>query len=587
MKTPGRAADMDVDVDVDVLVAGAGVAGALIAHACSQAGLRVLVVDAGERPYFDQVTGIDRREELVERFFANPVKMTNAGYPDLAYAPSPSETTLNKYYVQRGPQPFQSTYTRFVGGTTYHWLGTSLRYTPNTFREHSAFGRAVDWPLAYQDLQDWYWAAEKALGVAGDSTCDLGAPRAPGQPYPMPPILPTYNDSQVMRATESLVFEGQQLEFRSTPQARNSLPYQGRPPCAGSANCIPICPIQAKYDASVHLKWALNPSLSPDSSERAVAASLMAGAVVTRVELDTDRRVDALRVRLPDRSERRLRSRLYVLALNAIETPKVLLMSAQPQAPAGVANGSGVVGRYLMDHDVKITYARLPRPMYLFRGPLSTAGCESLRDGPFRRERGAFRIELQNTGTSWATGSPFNNVIGLVNQGYSGRDLREKLAWEVATQIELNGLIEPEPDRENCVKPSATLFDPLGVPRPEIRYRIGEYAQAGAQAFARAARLVCERLGGTQVTDVPGWFGAGHLMGTTRMGTDPASACCDSYGRSFEHANLFLTGSGLFPTVDAANPTLTIAALTLRTAAHIVQTFQQSPGRAPAQGVPP
>jgi choline dehydrogenase-like flavoprotein len=65
-------------------------------------------------------------------------------------------------------------------------------------------------------------------------------------------------------------------------------------------------------------------------------------------------------------------------------------------------------------------------------------------------------------------------------------------------------------------------------------------------------------------------------MGTTRMGADPASACCDSYGRSFEHANLFLAGSGLFPTVDAANPTLTIAALTLRTAAHIVQTFAQS-----------
>lgn len=566
---PDAAAD-----DCDVLIAGAGVAGALLAYRCSQAGLKVVLLEAGERPYFDPDTGEDRRDELVQSFFANPVKMTNAGYPNMAHAPSPSETTLNKYFVQNGPQPFQSTYTRFVGGTTYHWLGTCLRFTPNSFRERSRYGRGADWPLDYSELQHWYWQAECELGVAGDSDVDLGAPRDATEPYPMPPILPTYNDRLVRAATEGLSFEGCPVEFRTTPQARNSLPYQGRPVCAGSANCIPVCPIQAKYDASVHLKWALNPRLAPSSTPFARPAELLTASVVIGVSLDARRHVDGIRVRYPDRSERVLRARLYVLAMNAIETPKVLLMSAGERAPQGVANGSGVIGRYLMDHDVKITYARLPRPAYLFRGPLSTSGCESLRDGPFRSERAAFRIELQNTGTSWATGSPFNNVIDLVNRGLSGRRLRQQLAWDVGTQIELNGLIEPEPDAENRIRPSEWEFDPLGVPRPDIRYRIGDYSEAGARAFLAATRLIYERLGATDISEVPGWFGAGHLMGTTRMGDDERSSCCDSYCRSHEHPNLFLLGCGVFPTVEAANPTLTLAALALRCARHIVDSLQ-------------
>lgn len=567
--------DADAD-DCHVLIAGAGLAGALLAYRCSQAGLKVVLLEAGERPYFDLKTGEDQREALVQSFFSNPVKMTNSGYPDLAYAPSPSETTLNKYYVQHGPQPFQSTYNRFVGGTTYHWLGTCLRFTPNSFQEHSRYGRGIDWPVRYADLQDWYWQAESELGVAGDSAVDLGAPRGPDQPYPMPPILPTYNDRIVRNATEGLRFEGLPVEFRSTPQARNSVPYQGRPVCAGSANCIPVCPIQAKYDASVHLKWALNPRLAPSSTSTALPAELITSAVAVAVSLDAQRRIDGLRVRHPDRSEQVLRARLYVLAMNAIETPKLLLMSASERAPQGVANGSGVVGRYLMDHDVKITYAKLPRPAYLFRGPLSTSGCESLRDGPFRSGRAAFRIELQNTGTSWATGSPFNNVIDLVNRGFSGRRLREQLAWDVSTQIELNGLIEPEPLAENCIRPSERDFDPLGIPRPEIRYRIGDYTQAGTEAFVASARLIYERLGASGISEVPGWFGAGHLMGTTRMGGDERSSCCDSYGRSHEHSNLFLLGCGMFPTVDAANPTLTLAALVLRSAQHIIDSLRPS-----------
>ena len=316
----------------------------------------------------------------------------------------------------------------------------------------------------------------------------------------------------------------------------------------------------------MHVKRALNPALGIDQPPGAVPAEPFFGARGHPVLLDESGRVDGLAVTHRDRSRTVLRARVYVLALNAIENAKVLLMSAGERAPNGVANGSDIVGRYLMDHDVKITYARAPVPLYPFRGPLSSAGVESLRAGPFRAHRGAFRIELQNTGWSWATNSPFSVVTDLVGQGLTGRRLRESIAAAVSSQIELNGLIEPEPDPENTVRPSATLVDGLGVPRPELRYRVGAYATAGGAAFLRAARAVYRALGATEPAEVPGWQGAGHLMGTHRMGTDP-SASCDDVRPPHEHPNLYLAGAGLFPTVDAANPTPDHRGLALRTAA--------------------
>jgi len=559
----------------DIAVVGAGIAGSLIAHRLSQAGLKVVIIDAGDKAYFDLKTGMDHRQELMDRFYVNPVKMPNAAYPDLDYAPSPTQTTLNKYFVQKGPHPFQSTYTRIVGGTTYHWLGTSLRYVPGTFKEKTLYGRGADWPLSYEEIQDWYWEAEKAIGVAGNSGIDLGAPRKAGQDYPMPEILPTYNDRMVQAATAGLKYQGMPVNFNTTPQARNSIPYQDRPPCAGSANCIPICPIQAKYDATVHLKWALNPGLMQGSSTNAKAAVAKFKCVLTKVTADSAGEITQLVIKHPDRTEEIVKAKKYVLAMHAIEIPKVLLLSANENFPGGIANASGVVGRYLMDHDVKITWAQLAKPLYPFRGPLSTCGVESLRSGDFRKNRASYRIELQNTGASWATGAPFSNVIDNVNQGLRGKELRDKIAWDVSTQIELNALIEPEPNFNNYIKPSDTLVDPFGIPRPEIHYSISDYSHKGAESFFEVTSQIYNKLGALQVTQVPGWFGAGHLMGTLRMGLDSDKSCCDGYGRAHQHKNLFFAGSALFPTVDSANPTLTIAALSLRTANHIEETFNE------------
>jgi choline dehydrogenase-like flavoprotein len=224
-------------MDADVVIVGGGISGALVAEKLTSAGVKVLILEAGPR--------VDRGPAVM-RFYDALVKVPECAYPNAAYAQHPLSDNLDFYYVQTGPDRFASTYLRQVGGTTWHWLGTCLRLVPDDFRLATRFGRGVDWPIDYATLEPWYGAAEREIGVAGDSAADLGSPRSSA--YPMPEIPQTFLDRAIARA-----FEGTPYEVRSTPQGRNSTVRDDRPPCCGNNSCIPICPIQAKYDATVHI----------------------------------------------------------------------------------------------------------------------------------------------------------------------------------------------------------------------------------------------------------------------------------------------------------------------------------------------
>jgi glucose dehydrogenase len=223
-----------------VVIVGAGVAGMLVAYRLAQAGIHIIVLEAGP-PVI--------RSDAVANYRNAVAKTPESPYPDTAYAPRPTVLDLEGYYLQEGPELFKSTYERRVGGTTWHWLGTSLRHLPNDFRMRSLYNVAEDWPLSYDDLEPWYLEAEQELGVAGDSHQDLGSPRSGD--YPMKALPLTYLDKQVALAAHKLG-----LNVHVTPQARNSETFDGRPPCCGNASCVPICPIAAKYDATVHVRKA-------------------------------------------------------------------------------------------------------------------------------------------------------------------------------------------------------------------------------------------------------------------------------------------------------------------------------------------
>ncbi len=226
-----------------------------------------------------------------------------------------------------------------------------------------------------------------------------------------------------------------------------------------------------------------------------------------------------------------------------------------------------------MDHPIQLSWALAPAPLYPYRGPLSTSGIENVRDGTFRRERGAFRIEIGNDGWSWPTGAPITTASELAKQGLRGKALDAALRDQASRHIRLASLVEQLPEPDNRVTLDANERDMYGVPLPRITYRLDDYVKAGFAASVAAHDDIFARLGATQIKHSPDAQGAGHIIGTARMGDDPKSSVVDKDLRSHDHRNLFVLGSAVFPTSATANPTLTIAALSLRAVATVKATL--------------
>ena len=529
-------------IEADVIIVGAGFAGALLADRLAARGIGAAVLEAGPRV---------NRGGAFRKFLDAAAKTPESPYERLPEAEFPDTLDSGHWYRQAGPDVFKSTYLKAVGGTSWHWLGTCLRYLPSDFRMRSDFGRAIDWPIDYAELEPWYVEAERQLGVAGDSKEDLGSPRS--GPFLQPPIPGTWLDRVIARA-----LEGTQYQVRLTPQARNSVAWEGRPACCGSSTCIPICPVAAKYDATVHLDRA-----------EAAGAVIHERTTATFIEAGVDGRVSAIRFRRPDGTGDLARGRVFILAGNAVETPRLLLHSRSEASPGGIANASDQVGRNLMDHPVQLSWALAGEAVWPYRGPLSTSGIENLRDGPVRSQRSALRIQISNDGWNWPTGGPVTLASSLTSRGLLGTDLRRAIADHASREVQLAALTEQLPDPENRITLDPRDADSYGVPLPRMHYRVGEYSRAGLDYARDVHDEIFARLNASEIRHADQFQGSGHVIGTTRMGNDPRESVVDSNLRSHAHDNLFLVGAGVFPTASTANPTLTIAALALRVAEHV------------------
>ena len=521
----------------DVAVIGSGVAGALIASHLAAQGLKVTILEAGDE--------VDR-SAAVDRYWSAAIKVPECPYPPVPQAMHPVSDNLDFWYQQEGPDKFASTYIKTVGGTTWHWLGTALRFVPSDFQLRTRFGQGVDWPIDYATLSPFYDKAEAELGVSGDSQSDLGSPRSAD--YPMQAIPQTFLDKAFAAA-----LKGSAYDVRPTPQARNSRDQGDRPACCGNASCIPVCPVQAKYDATVHVARATK-----------AGAVLLSKSTVVSLDVGDKNQITAARFIRWDGSAGTVQARYFVLAAHAIESPRLLLNSASERAPNGVSNSSGQVGRNLMDHPTQLSWALAKDPVFPYRGPLSTSGIENLRDGDFRAARGAFRIEIGNDGWSWPTGAPISTASELANQGLRGARLDEALRQQTSRHVRLASLVEQLPDPGNRVTLDPAKRDTYGVPLPRLSYSLDAYVKEGLAAARAAHEDIFSRLGVSELHHSPDVQGAGHIIGTLRMGTDARSSVVDSDLRSHDHSNLFIAGSAVFPTSATANPSLTIAALALR-----------------------
>jgi len=559
----------------DVIVIGSGVAGALTAWKLSQlGGYKILVLEAGKNGITD-----GQRLQFHHTMDTQGHRGTPyAPYADLEsrkYAPvaENSQRELvdqkkdpNNYYdyADETKDAFKASYNRMVGGSTWSWRGNCPRFVPSDFRLGSDFGVGRDWPLDYNELEPWYCQAERELGVSGNHAEFDGLHGGyRSQAFPMPGIPLGYSDRKVKERIDGQTVRGTKIHVVTTPQARNTTVFDDRPACEGHSNCIPLCPIQAKYDATAHLRRALQ---SPH-------VELRMAAVVTRLEKGKDGRVHTVYYKdwkSDDvNRERSVQGAVVVLAAHAIETPKILLMSN------GLANSSRQVGCNLMDHVQFELIATFPEPLYPFRGPQSIASIEDFRDGAFRRQHSAFRMTIGNDG--WGrTGSPATVIDGLLAEGKYGSALPSAIADRIPKMLRLSFSTEMLPEPANRIDLSDQT-DALGIPRPKFTFDIGAYAAGGLREGLETAKELFGLMGAAispkaKPLDNPqtgrvNWNTAAHIMGTTIMGDDPKDSVVDRWGRTHDVPNLWIVGSSVFSTSATANPTLTLAALALRTAA--------------------
>ncbi len=530
----------------DVVIVGAGIAGALVADVLAKKRFSVLALDAGPE--------VQDREKLLERYYADPSKHSDSPYPSNPKAPQPipgvpgSPGGAADHYVQTGPDKFSSSYLRQVGGTTRHWQGLTPRLMPVDFRIRSAYGAGVDWPLSYEDIEPWYVAAERELGVSGDNNIDYGSSRSADFPYPALSQSPL--DRALNQALKGAIFEG--LPIKAIPQssARDSRL------CQASGSCTPICPVGARYDALTHVNRA-----------RQNGAVIKEKSVVNRIVVGENGRISHIHYKTWDSVEHKVGGKYFMLSANAIETPKLLLMSAQA-ANVNVANSSDQVGRNLMDHPAQVGVAVAKKPLGAYLGPQVTSVFNAFQDGVFRKERSGFLTYVFNSGFGYP-GGPDNSVKRLIyEQGLSGKSLRQAVADQPRRELILFSQTEMLGNPDNRVTLSKRL-DALGMPHPSVHFSYDDYSKAALSKAQDLHQLVFDKVDAVFNLNVPEIFSADHMMGTTRMGTDPKTSVVDANLRSHDHDNLYIAGSGVFPSVGTANPTLTLAALSLRLADHL------------------
>jgi choline dehydrogenase-like flavoprotein len=546
---------MKSDYSADVIVVGTGVVGAIVAEQALDAGLSVLMLEAGPRV---------ERWQIVENFRNVPPSLKqhwNAAYPPKPWAPHLETHTLaeeSDYLQLEGPnsRAYRQGYVRYAGGATWHWAGICWRLHPDDMRMKTLYGVGRDWVFDYHTLDPYYVRAEYALGVCGPSEVELQWPPIPrSKPYPMG-RLPYGQGEQ--RFTEAAATVG--LKNLPAPQARNSgVSYDGRPACCGNNNCFPVCPIAAKYDAA-----AVLPKIE------AKGGKIVANAVVYRVETDAKQSVQAVHFFDPDKASHRVVGKVFVIACNAIETPKILLLSKDERNPNGVANSSDQVGRNLMDQPKITAQMTLAEPMWTGVGPVQGSSILMTGQGDFRSHYAGAMLRCENAALSGVGG------MAALKKGLVGKALDAEIRRLSACTARLTIEHEILSDPNNRL----TLSDKkdwLGINKPNIYYDVGDYVRRSHKEYTLPLlKKLIAALGAVDSDIGTTFLNSDHMMGSCIMGADPATSVVDADCRAHDHPNLFLPGGAAMTTGGCGNSTITMAALAMKASDAIVDQLKRA-----------
>ena len=532
----------DGDADADVVIVGSGVVGALIAHQLVRAGKSVLVLEAGPRLNRSDVVENWRNVSFERRIgsdFQGP-------FPQSKFATAPLYFPANDYVGLTGPDAssFHQGFIKAVGGTTWHWAASCWRHLPVDFKMQSAYGVGRDWPISYDDIEPYYCRAEEAMGVSGPNDPAQQSPSERSRPY-LADMIPWGNGDKVFAE----VVNPHGYNLVPIPQGRMIKPWNDRPACCGNNNCQPICPIGAMYNG-VHTVQAAE----------ALGAKVLAEAVAYKIDTDAQNRVTAIHWYDSDKVSHKATGRSFVIACNALETPRLLLLAANEQNPNGIANSSDQVGRNMLDHSGFHCSFIADRPIWLGRGPAQSSCMVGPRDGAFRSEYSATKIILNNISrVAIATDQ-------ALKMGLAGEALDAEIRRRAIYGVDLSISLEPLPDPTNRLTLSMTRVDGHGLACPDIHYSLGDYARKGYDKSCEQLRHIGKLFNAEEFVITTALNANNHIMGSTIMGADPRDSVVDGDCRAHDHPNLWLPGGSAMVSASVVNSTLTMAALALRAA---------------------
>jgi choline dehydrogenase-like flavoprotein len=514
---------------VDVLVIGAGPAGAAVTARLAERGAEVLCLEQGDWIEPSQRPKASVDWEVRGRRWWHPSPAVRRGTADYPVA-------------SRGEDPIDVYMYSAVGGSAIGYGGHFWRFQPSDFRTRSLDGFGVDWPITYEDLAPYYALNETIMGTSGLRGDPTGPPR---DNAPLPPLPVGKLGRRWIAGFERLGWYWWVQE-----QAIVSQDYDGRPACKNRGFCTLGCP-----DGSLS-----TPDVTYWPRALRAGAELRVQARVREIALRPDGRVRGALYYGPDGALHEARARVVVLCCNGIGTPRLLLMSTSSRHPHGLANSSGLVGANLMVHVQSVALGRFEEDVEAYKGARGSvvASRHFYETDPANDFVRGFIISAMRGN------SPLNVALGSAPWGPGHHAALERtLAHEGAVWI----CGDDPPEAHNRVELDWQALDDFGLPGVRTSYRLADNSQRLGVAAIRRAREFLDACGATEIRDtglspVLGW----HLLGTARMGDDPATSVVDAENRAHDAANLFIVDSSSFPTGGAVNPTNTIQALALRAA---------------------
>jgi choline dehydrogenase-like flavoprotein len=520
----------------DVCVIGSGAAGGVMTKELCEAGAKVILLEAGQEvkptqyrshcmPYQMEFRGL--RGEKQEAFYPRDIRNT------IRYEKSDNITADR---------------IRVLGGRTLHWNAVVLRFAPQDFHEHSNNGLEEDWPITYGELAPYYERVEQIIGVCGQ---DDGLEILPAGKHYLPPIPFRCSEQILKRAVRPMG-----LQVIPVRKAVLTRPYDHRPACHYCGHCMDGCDVAAIFST---------PGSMLPKAHATGNLTLRTNAVAREILTDDEGRARA--VSIVDRitgQEEEIRARIFVVCCAAVESPRLLLNSRSRRHPNGLGNSNDVVGRYLHGHlngTVEVFLKELESKPWSNQDGATDHVYIPRADAKTAQKAYGFQVNY--------SGFMFPRQARHV-AGY-GAAFKQRIREMQPGSLSFGGWGKVLARPENRVTVDRRKPDVFGIATPVVHFRFGDFDMETYRHMTGALNEMCGRLDGTSFVNFgpkPGGF-ASHEVGTVRMGTNPRTSALNGYCQSHEVKNLFVTDGSSFTTFSEKNPTLTIMALSMRTAAYI------------------